>query len=47
MSKYFHKLKPLGGDGKVESGLSNYETKSELKISTGAGTSDFSKKRLI
>ena len=43
MSEYFPKLKYLGENVKVELDLSNYETKLDLKYSTGDDTSDFAK----
>ena len=44
MSKYFPQPKPLGGKVKVESNLSNYATKSDLKNATVVDTSDVAKK---
>ena len=39
MSKYFPEVKSLGGKLKVELDLSNYATKTDLKIATDADTS--------
>ena len=44
MSKYFTEPKSLGRKVKVESDLSNYATKADLKNATGVGTSKFAKK---
>ena len=44
MSKYFPKLKFSGGRLKVESNLSIYATKGDLKNATGVNTSKFAKK---
>ena len=41
MNEYFPKLKSLGGKLKVESHLSNYATKLDLKNATGDVTSKF------
>ena len=43
MSKYFPKPKPLGKNVKVELGLPNYATKSDLKKATGVDRSNFNK----
>ena len=44
-SEYFQKPKSLGANVKVESDLSNYATKADLKNATGFDTPDFAKKR--
>ena len=44
MSEYFPESKSLGGRVKVESDLSNYATKADLKNPTGVDTSKFAKK---
>ena len=44
MSKYSPKPKSSGGRVKVELDLSNYVTKADLKIATGADTSKYAKK---
>ena len=44
MSKYSPKPKSSGGRMKVELDLSNYVTKADLKIATGADTSKYAKK---
>ena len=44
MSEYFPDRKSLGGRVKVELGLSNYATISDLKNSTGVDTPKFAKK---
>ena len=44
MSDYFPELKSSGRRVKVESDLSNYATKSDLKNATGVDTSKFVKK---
>ena len=44
MSEYFNKSKPLEGSVKVELDLSDYATKSDLKITTGTGIWKFAKK---
>ena len=41
MSEYFPKLKYLGANVKVESDLSNYTTKADLKNARGVDASDF------
>ena len=41
MSEYFPKPKSLGGNVKVESDLSNYATKADLKNAAGVDTSYF------
>ena len=43
MTEYFPKPKSLGTNVKVESDLSNYATKPDLKNATGVDTSDFAK----
>ena len=40
MSEYFQKPKSLGANVKIESGLSNYATKSDLKNAADVDTSD-------
>ena len=40
----FPKLKSLGANVKVESDLSNYATKADLKNATGVDTSKFAEK---
>ena len=44
MSEYFPKPDSLGANVKVESNLSNYATKADLKNATGVDTSSFAKK---
>ena len=44
MSKNFSKLRPLGGNPKVELYLSNYATTADLKIATCVDTLKFAKK---
>ena len=44
MNEYFPKLKSLGENAKVESDLSNYVTKADLKNGAGVYTSGFTKK---
>ena len=44
MSEYFLKPKSLGTNVKVELDWSNYATKTNLKNTTGVGTSSFPKK---
>ena len=44
MSEYLLESKFSGGGVKVESNLSNYGTKEDLKNATGVDTSDFAKK---
>ena len=44
MSEYFSELKSLGGRVKVESVLSSYATKTDLKNLTGVDKSKFAKK---
>ena len=44
MSKYFAKPKSLAANVKVESDLSNYATKADLKNPTSVDTLDFAKK---
>ena len=44
MSEYFPKSNSLGVNVKVELGLSNYATKTDLKNATGVDTSSFAKK---
>ena len=44
MSEYFPELKSSGRRVKVESDLSNYATKADLKNATGVDTSKFVKK---
>ena len=44
MNKYFPKLRPLGGNVKVELDLSNYVTRTDLENATGVDASKFAKK---
>ena len=44
MNKYFPKLRPLGGNVRVELDLSNHVTKADLKNATGVDASKFAKK---
>ena len=44
MTEYFTEPKFLGGRVKIESDLTNYATKSDLKNDTGGDTSKFAKK---
>ena len=44
MSESFPKFKSLGASAKFELDLSNYETKADLKNSTGVHILDFAKK---
>ena len=44
MSEYFPEPKSFGKKEKVESDLSNYATKADLKNATGVNTSKFAKK---
>ena len=44
MNEYFPEPKSLGGRVKVESDLSNYAAKTDLKNAIGVGTSSFAKK---
>ena len=44
MSEYYPKTNVLEANVKVEFDLSNYATKSDLKIATGVDTSDFPKR---
>ena len=44
MNEFFRKPKSLGANVKIELDLSNYATKADLKIPTGADTSDFAQK---
>ena len=44
MSEYFPEPKSLGESVKVESDLSNYATKADLKNATGVDTSKFAQK---
>ena len=47
MSEHFPEPKSFGRIVKVESDLSNYATKANLKNPTGIDTSKFAKKKLI
>ena len=47
MSKYFPKPNSLGSHVKLELGLSNYATKTDLKNATGVNRSSFAKKKLF
>ena len=47
MSEHFPKSKSSGGKVKVELGLCNYATKSDLKNATGVDTLNFAKKGWI
>ena len=47
MSKFFPEpCEPLGGDINVKVGLSNYATKTDLKIVTHVDTSSFALKKI-
>ena len=46
MSEYFPKPKFVGANVKVESDLSNYATKVDLKNATGVDTSNFANLKL-